>query len=166
MVKKEMKESQYYEKIKVVLQDLLKDKFKEIHLEITAQKKFSNILKSEITKHGHRDIIFRFLKEAAPDITGFIKDDSSSSFIVVEVKKEIIKLDNIYQTKKYADLFDAKYALLISIKEIPDEIKRLSKVIPALLSLNNWRKRFVLIHFNYENKELIDWYPENPFLNY
>ncbi len=158
-----MKESQYYEKIKAVLQYFLKDKFKEIHLEITAQKKFSNILKSEITKHGNRDIIFRFLKEAAPDITGFIKDDFSSSFIVVEVKNEIIKLDNIYQTKKYADLFDAKYALLISIKEISEEIKRLSKVIPALLSLNNWMKRFVLVHFNYENKELIDWYPENPF---
>ena len=163
MAKEEMKESQYYESIKVVLQYLLKDKFKEIHLEITAQKKYSNILKSEITKHGYRDIIFRFLKEAAPDITGFIKDDFSSSFIVVEVKNEIIKLDNIYQIKKYADLFDAKYALLISIKEIPEEIKRLAKVIPALLSLNNWMKKIVLVHFNYENKELIDWYPENPF---
>ncbi len=104
-----MKESQYYEKIKAVLQYFLKDKFKEIHLEITAQKKFSNILKSEITKHGNRDIIFRFLKEAAPDITGFIKDDFSSSFIVVEVKNEIIKLDNILKSRHFIARFLVSY---------------------------------------------------------
>ena len=44
--------------------------------------------------------------------------------MVVEVKNEVIKLEDIYQTKKYADLFDAKYALLISPEEIPEELIR------------------------------------------
>lgn len=163
MAKNEMKENQYYEIIEMRLRDLLKNRSKNFHLEITAKKKFSNKLKSKITQHGAKDIIFYFLKQAAPDISGFIKDNTSSYFIVVEVKNEIIKLDDIYQTKKYADLFGAEYALLISVKEIPEEIKRLSKVVPALLSLSNWRQKFVLVHFNYENGELMDWHPENPF---
>jgi hypothetical protein len=63
-----------------------------------ADKKFSNKLKAEIRDYRH--IIFYFLKEVAPDITGFIKKDYSSDFIVIEVKAEAVKLDHIYQTRK------------------------------------------------------------------
>lgn len=128
--KKEGKaEREYHEIVKTKLEELLRTKFDNFHLEITADKKFSNKLKAEISPHGYRDIIFHFLKHAAPDITGFIKGGHSSDFIVVEIKREAIKLDDIYQTRKYAELFNAKYALLISAKEIPEEIKRLSKVV-------------------------------------
>jgi len=49
-------------------------------------KQFSNVLQSQID--SSRDLIFAFLKEAAPDITDFVKKDSSSprEFIVVEIK--------------------------------------------------------------------------------
>ena len=67
---------------------------------------FSNRLKSQIPQH--RDLIFNFLREAAPDITGFIRKEYSTDFVVVDVKNAVIKLDDIYQTRKYAELFDAK----------------------------------------------------------
>jgi hypothetical protein len=100
-----------------------------VYLEVTAYRTFTNTLKSQIEKHP--DLIFAFLREAAPDLTGFVKKDSTSprEFLVVAVKAQTIRLDDIYQTRKYAELFDARFALLISPSEIPEEIMRLSQVI-------------------------------------
>jgi len=120
-------EKVYYPLIKTNLEDLLEARTTNFYLEITANKKFSDKLKAEI-REG-RDIVFQFLKEASPDITGFIKDKYSSDFIVVEFKREKIKLDDIYQTKKYRELFDAKFTFLISSEPIPTEIKRLDKAL-------------------------------------
>ena len=117
------KEKQLYEVIKERLEEILKAKFNDFYLEITADTGFSNKLKSEIPRG--REIIFNFLKKARPDITGFVKENSFSYFIVVEIKSSSIELDDIYQTKKYAQLLEAKYVLLISTNEIPEEIKRL-----------------------------------------
>jgi len=77
-------EREYYQLIKAKLESLLKTRTNNFYLEITANKKFSNKLKAEVS--SNRDIIFLFLKEASPDITGFIKREYSSEFIVVEFK--------------------------------------------------------------------------------
>jgi len=108
-------------------------------------------------------LIFAFLKEAAPDITGFVKKDSASlrEFVVVEVKTTPIKLDDIYQTRKYAELFDARYALLISTSEIPEKITRLSRVVIPLLMLPA-NKQLTLVRFGDEGRA-ITWLPECPF---
>jgi hypothetical protein len=154
-------ERSYYASIKEWLEQILKEKFASYHLEITADKKFSNVLKAQIDRN--RDLIFNFLKEAPPDITGFVKGEYSREFIVAEVKKQPIKLDDIYQTRKYAELFDARYALLVSTEEIPEEIMRLSKVcFPDLLSLPAY-KRLTLVHFADNGKSSV-WFEENPFM--
>lgn len=155
-----MKERQYYEIIKEQLYTLLRSKYDSFHLEITAEKRFSNVLKSEIGQY--REIIFYFLKEAAPDITGFIRKPYSTEFIVVEIKKNTIKLDDIYQTRKYAELFDARYALLISIMEISEEIKRLHRVVYSLLTLPAY-KTLTIVHFDEETIDFVEWFPRNPF---
>ncbi|RZN40364.1 MAG: hypothetical protein EFT35_03015 [Methanophagales archaeon ANME-1-THS] len=155
------KEKEHYEAIKTKLEELLKRKFVNFHLEITADKRFSNRLKAEI--NPNRNIIFHFLKEAAPDITGFIKEKYSSDFIVVEIKAETIKLDDIYQTRKYAELFHAKYALLISTQEIPEEIKRLAKVNYSLLSSGYDYAKINLVHFDTEKEKFSEWFEKNPF---
>lgn len=160
---KSQKERDYYEPIKKKLENLLSKKTDKFHLEITADKRFSNKLKAEINKYGHRDIIFSFLKDAAPDITGFITEESSSRVVVVEIKNEEIKIDDIYQTKKYAELFEAKYALLISTKEIPEEIKRLSNVVYKLLSGGYGYEKITLVHFHPDTGEFADWFEKNPF---
>ena len=57
-------------------------------------------------------MVLYFLREAAPDITGFIRAQYSVDFLVCEIKNEALKLDDVYQTRKYAELFDAKYCVL------------------------------------------------------
>ncbi len=157
-----MREKEYYVIIKQKFEELFRSKGVKPYLEITSSKKFSNKLKSKIPDYRH--IIFYFLKEIAPDITGFIVKNSWTEFVVIEVKKEQIKLDHIYQTRKYAELFDARFVFLVSTEEIPKEIKRLSKVIYSLLSLPAYRN-LVLVYFNEEDQSFHEWYPENPFEN-
>ena len=54
-----------------------------------------------------------------PDITGFVKTNASSiDIITVEVKPSNPKIRDIFQAKNYAQIFDAKYVLLISTKSI------------------------------------------------
>jgi len=158
-VKKQEKE--YYPIIKAKLEELLKRKNQNFYLEITANKKFSNNLKAEVREY--RDIIFHFLKEASPDITGFINSKYSSDFVVIEFKVENIRLDHVYQTRKYIDLFDAKFAFLVSLRSIPEEIKRLHKVTYQLLSASGTCRAFVLVYFDEDTGEFNEWYPENPF---
>lgn len=155
-------ERDYYEPVKDWLDKILVEKFANHHLEVTANGVFSNVIQAQIA--DHRNLIFAFLKDAAPDITGFVKKEDSSSreFVVVEVKNELIKLDDIYQTRKYAELFDARYALLISTHEIPEKILRLSKVVYNLLSFPPY-KRIALVHFT-DNGANVTWTTENPFL--
>ena len=141
------------------LQTLLAQRFSDTHLEITANHMFSNRLKSQIPQH--RDLIFNFLKEAAPDITGFVKGDYSADFIVVEVKNGALKLDDIYQTRKYAELFDARYAILVSPHEISEELKRLDRLVYSLLSLPGYKK-LTLAQFD-TTEGFSEWFPENPF---
>ncbi|GAI46666.1 unnamed protein product, partial [marine sediment metagenome] len=66
-------------------EELFKYKDKEVYLEITANK-FTNKLKEQIAMN--KNIIFSFLdkKGARPDITGFIKENYSKDFIVIEMK--------------------------------------------------------------------------------
>jgi hypothetical protein len=153
------KEKEYYETIKTKLEELLKGR--DAYLEITANKRFSNRLKAEI--NPNRNIIFNFLREAAPDITGFVKEKDSLDFIVVEIKAGAIKLDDIYQTRKYAQLFDAKYALLISTQEIPEEIKRLARVTYSLLSSGYGYEKINLARFDTEKEKFSGWFEKNPF---
>jgi hypothetical protein len=154
------KERRLYEPVKALLSETLKTKYEEFHLEITADKTFSNKLKSQVG--SNRDIIFLFLKDAAPDITGFVKEQYSVGFVVVEIKSEKLKLDDIYQTRKYAELFDAKYALLVTTEEIPEELKRLSRVVFPLLRIGEY-KTFNLLQFDEEKKTFREYFPENPF---
>ena len=155
------KEKDYYQSLKSRLEELLKSIFGEFHLEITAKKTFSNKLKAEIPEH--RNLIFHFLKEAPPDIAGFITNQYTTDFFVAEFKKEILRLEDIYQARKYSELFDAKYALLITTEEIPEELKRLSKIIHSLLSLPGYNK-LTLVRFDEQQEQFVDWFKENPFL--
>jgi len=154
-----MKKKNYYEPIKSKFEELFKEK-RKTHLEITADRHFSNKLKSQIP--SNREIVFHFLKEAAPDITGFVKEYYGPGFIVIEIKDETLKLDHIYQTRKYAELFGARFAFLVSTQEIPEEIKRLSKIVFSLLSLPAYKK-LVLVQFDKNANQFVDWFEEKSF---
>jgi hypothetical protein len=155
------KESSYYPVVKNWLDEMLGQLFKDqYHLEITANGNFSATLKLQIPQH--RDIIFTFLKEVAPDLTGFVIRSGVFEFIVVEFKDAKLKLDDIYQTRKYAELFDARYALLVSTQEMPVEIIRLSSAIPSLLQIPGYGK-LTLVQFPKEGKGATTWIADFPF---
>ena len=156
-------ERDFYEPVKNWLDKILAEKFASHHLEVTANGSFSNIIQKQIA--DHRDLIFAFLKkDAAPDLTGFVKktDSLSREFLIVEMKNEPIKLDDIYQTRKYAELFDARYALLISTHEVPEKIIRLARVMfPYLLAIPAYKK-VTLVHFGKDGAD-VSWFESDPF---
>jgi hypothetical protein len=153
-------EDEYYGIVQQKLSQMFESKGYAPYFEITATRTFSNTLKSKIPDSRH--IIFYFLKDVAPDITGFITKNSSTHFVVIEIKNEEIKLDYIYQARKYAELFDTKFAFLVSTEELPEEIKRLQKIVYSLLNVGSYRE-FVLVHYDGDTGSFRDWYPENPF---
>lgn len=150
-----------YESVRVWLERILNEKYASVRLEVTANGQYSNVLQSQID--SYRELIFAFLNEARPDITGFVKKDSLSlrEFVVVEVKNAPIKLDDIYQVRKYAELLDARHALLLSTSEIPDKIIRLSRVVPSLLTLHGGYGKVTFVRFE-ENGGRVTWFPECP----
>ena len=123
-------EKALYEPIKKFLHSAFSAKFGNCHLEITADGRFDESIKEAVP----HDIIFTFLgRRASPDLVGFIHNEFGiRDLIVVEVKREKVTLQDIYQTKLYGDLFGARYALLISPEPVPEEIKRLHKILSIL----------------------------------
>lgn len=154
------KESDYYEQIKSLFKDLFKQKGQPIHIEITSDGQPSNKIKEKI--RDDRNIIFSFLREARPDITGFIEEQYLSKFFVIEIKNEELKLDHIYQTRKYIDLFDAYFGFLVSTREIPTEIKKVVSTNFRMLDTGHYRN-FCLCQYDESQNTIVDWYKENPF---
>lgn len=157
-------ESESYNLIKEKIKELLNKRIinKEIYLENTSKSGFSEKLKQAIPKE--KSIIFSFLGKK-PDITGFVKKQYHTEFLIVEIKREEIKLKDIYQTKMYKELFEAKYTFLISLESIPEKLKRLCESNRDILRSagDSSYRFFVLTQFDEEDKEFIDWYEENPF---
>src|SRR6266566_8175979 len=168
-VRMKAREREFYPTIKMKLEDLFRsrwgEKLKELHLEVTADGRFSNTLKARIPTG--RDIIFVFLRAAPPDIAGFINLQkngySSLELVVAEVKLEELKLEDIYQVHKYADLFDATHVFLISLQQLPEEVKRLSNVVLPLLKLKFGSVTLAMATFGEESQTFVEWFPANPF---
>jgi hypothetical protein len=96
----------------------------ECKFEITSKGNFSTELEKKLDDYA----LFIFKEEKySPDVTGFLlKKESygtSQKIIVAEVKK-MITLANIYQTKRYAEILNADYALLISPSPISERKRR------------------------------------------
>lgn len=151
-------EERYYDLIAEELAKLFGEKGIDVHLEITARREMSGKLKAKIPPY--MDIVLLFLRKIRPDITGYAE---SKGFVVVEVKNKV-DLDAIYQLKKYVDLLNAKFAFLVSLEPIPEDLKRLldrlvliSKLKPGTYYV------FVLTHFDVRSGKFVEWFKENPF---
>lgn len=177
-------EEWFYKPLRKLLEAKFKLEFGNCHLEITHKGKLSEKIKSAIPSNAN--IIFSFLKgKTRPDLTGFVKVQSKirvgnkiykskkkwCDFIIVEVKPPKIDLKDIYQAKRYADLFQAKYGFLMTMNPIPEEIKRLASVT-SILSIKQGNLR--IAQFNVYPKGIDSdesvcdilkdsWFPDNPF---
>jgi hypothetical protein len=79
----------------------------------------------------------------------------------LEFREGAIKLEDVYQTWRYAELFNAKYAILASLEEIPEEIKRLSRVTYPLLVVPPYQ-RLGIASFDTQSGAFADWFEQNP----
>ena len=148
MPKRAAKEESLYEPILKVLKRVFSC-LGECHLEITADKRFTNKLKRQFSK----DTLYIIKVEGFfPDITGFVKMQYTTDLITVEVKAESLKIKDIFQAKEQAEIFDAKYALLVSPKTIPEEIRRFVNDRWSILNYLD-RRRVVIAQFNEATEE-------------
>jgi hypothetical protein len=155
-----LKEENLYDPIRTYLLEKFNQKFKDTILEDTHSGGFSQKIKKEIPEH--REIIFSFLTKEKPDLIGYVKETYSVKYITVEIKNTQINLNDVYQAKKYADLFEAKYGFLISSKAIPDEIKRLHKKTSILRTTVDY-ERLILAEWDISKNEVVDWFEISPF---
>lgn len=152
----------YYPVVKEWLEGLLTQRFGWCYLEITARRRFSNEIKAHIPRG--REIIFQFLKQTAPDITGFVDRAKGSGFIIVDMKTKIITLQDVYQVKRYAELFGAQWGLLLSTAPIPEEFRRLREVVPVVYSTLTGHGEITLGFLREEGEKLtVEWFPADPF---
>lgn len=166
-------ERELYKPLKEYLERVFKKKFGNCYLEITANGVFSSTLK-RVVRH---DIIFSFLgKKASPDLTGFIHMKGSNwatalegpsivkDFITVEIKRGNITIQDIYQAKMYGDLFQAKYALLISPEGPTEEIRRLDKQLFVTHRYMSGWYLYIGDCFTSEDETAVGfWFPHDPF---
>ena len=161
-------EKELYGVIRKKLIEKFVGKFDDFYLAITSEGKFPEKILSRVPQD--EDIIFSFLKKKnSPDLTGFVKLVKNQwvtfQFITVEIKNSTIILEDIYQAKRYADLFRAKYGFLITTKPIPTIIKRLCKRISILYIAGTAYEKLKLAQFDIDIGEIVEksWFPKSPF---
>ena len=105
----------------------LVDKFSPLgkcYFENTSQK-FSEKLKEQLDDYS---LFILNIERMSPDLTGYlIKKETygeSKHIIVAEIKEDKPTLKDIYQTKRYAEILHASYALLISLKKLSMERRK------------------------------------------
>lgn len=155
---KRKSEARLYEPVKKALYDAFKPMGK-CYLEVTSRSVFSEKLKSSFTDF---DLFVTLFERYAPDIMGFIEESEySKPLIVVEVKPSSIRIKDIFQVKEYAEVFNARYALLISPQPLPEEIKRIVKTKMGILCFFPERRVFIG-EFSGSSGQMNEfgWYPE------
>ena len=121
----------------------------ECYLEKTSDKRFTNKLK----RHFSKDTLYIIKVEGFfPDLTGFVKTQYTTDLVTVEVKPKPPSIRDIFQAKEQAEIFDAKYALLVSPKAIVEEIRRFVKDRALILNYLSGR-RVVIAQFNETTEE-------------
>ncbi|SRR5712692_3789988 len=165
-------EAQFYEPTKLALARLFKGK--PCYLEITAtHRQIGEIIKRVLTDY---DLFANVVERFIPDITGYILNpDKSKAVIVVEVKPGPPRLKDVFQAKEYAEIFGAKYALLISPRMVHEEVRRILRMKGEIVRHTAGRGRVMIGRLREANKEelvksekagwVIDgWFPSKPMI--
>jgi hypothetical protein len=156
-----MAEKQMYEPVMAQLQKRFGKRGFVTQLEIAASAGASDAI-AEGIPYG-QGILFSYRSSNRPDILGWTQ---KRDWIVAEVKEAALGLDEIYQTKRYKELFCARYAFLISSVPVSEQLKRLCRANPRVLgSFGDYLGCFVLAEFNHVTGDFAIWFPENPFEN-
>ncbi len=139
------------------------------HFEITSNRQPSDTMKNvlelpEILYLGKFEKVF-------PDIMGYystgIEQRPSDALptimtgiVVVEVKPRRIKVSDVYQIKKYAEIFHARDALLVSTEEMIIEVKKYIQNREDLLLFSSGTRMIRIGRFNLQTNDFDPfWHP-------
>ena len=101
-------------------------------------------------------------KEAQPDVFGHIDPDCREVYgrndflLTAEVKPSAPTIHDIFQAKKYGELYSAPVALLVSTEFPEERLQRLLEERPDLLGYSAATHRLYLCRYS-EPSERIDW---------
>lgn len=161
-----MSEDRLYEPVRNCLQKEFVQ-FGECEFEITEK----NITEKAKAWLDDAALFFIRVEKKLPDLIGRFKPDPSKSppygfyegLIIAEVKNVRPTIKGIFQTKLYAEVFDAPYAFLISSKEMMEEMRRFLSKRYLLLSYGAYRRVYIA-KFDVTTQTIDErWYPECPF---
>lgn len=102
-------------------------------------------------------------KEARPDLFGHIGPDGAKAygrsvfFITVEVKHGAPTIHDVFQARKYGELYWAQVALLVSTEPPEERLQRLLKERLDLLGYSDGYNQLYLCKYS-ESNETIDWW--------
>jgi len=118
-------EQALYEPIRLALLKKFETVFSNVYLENTSEGVFSPKLREELLKSTLHVIRVETMK---PDLTGYYnKTEYSIERLIVEVKARKLRIKDVYQTKRYGDVLNAEYAILISSESLTREIREFIK---------------------------------------
>lgn len=155
-----MKEEDLYKPVK----EAFEKKHPKISLEITAKKIPDNI-KSILDD----DALAIINKEGSlPDLMGWADDIFSKKIVIVETKINPPTLTDIYQVKRYAEVFSARYTFLVSAKKISEEHQRFLSKKLHILSYSAGYHSIFLLSYSVEENELYsdEKYPSHYLYNH
>lgn len=157
-----MAEKDFYKPITEQLGGLLSGVVTSYWLEVVATQGLTERAKQAVP--AGREIVFSFMRDR-PDIIGIVDGQFSKHLLVAEVKEGSPTLENIYQIKRYKEVFDARYAFLITIGPIREELKRLCRQTSTILSSagDDAYRFLVLAQFHPGARRFVDWVDGNPF---
>jgi hypothetical protein len=157
-----MVEAELYEPVMSCLKGAFQAVGKNVRLEISATLGLSEQVKRAIP--AGREIVFSFLRQNRPDIVGVI-EGGGLNLVVAEVKAKSLTLDDIFQTKRYKDLLRTRCAFLVTVKPIPEDLRRLcDQNWDIWYSASDESFKFLAIcQFDIATGKFVDWFRDDPF---
>lgn len=114
-----------YNPIKNALEIKFSDKGKCYFENTSPPRRFSDRLRGQLDDDS---LFILKVEKQFPDLTGYVIRKTMAGeikeLIVVEVKEKKPTLEDIYQTKRYAEILKASYGLLISLEKLSVEHRR------------------------------------------
>lgn len=156
-------ESDYYEPVCDALQTRFEERVDgNIHLEVTGSGTYSNRLQAQIP--SGREMIFEVIgRGSSPDVAGFIERESTTDFIIVEIKPDrMSNLKPVYQCQRYVDLFRAQHGFVVAPAAISEKIRRLCQ-LTGVLYQDSTHSHLSIAEFDEEHGFFSNWHKEDPF---
>ena len=127
-----------------------------MYLEIIGGRKKGRNRFSEYLKNKLKDDTLAMMRNEKhyPDIVGFVQKDveSEKEIIIAEVKDEPLTIEMLVQAKTYQEIFNAKFAFLLSTFDYPAE------KVSYLLNKPSAKGDITIIQFEVTYKETGDGY--------